>query len=120
MEKIYETYREGPFWRVQAARPAGPGGQGAGESGAQAGPGGAPAGGSARGVPAQPPADPLSVAQAYSREHLGQEYAPIPNLPSSLRKQHPIGLTYDLAASSYASPIGCCLRSELGRLGTGA
>jgi hypothetical protein len=101
MEKTYETYREGPFWRVQAARPAGAGGQGAGESGAQARPGAAPAGGPARGVPAQPPTDPLEVAQAYSREHLGREYTPVPNLPSSLRKQHPIGLAYELAASRH-------------------
>ncbi len=99
-DRRYETRQEGPFWRVNPL-PAGASGQGPGGAQTAAWAGAEPANGSARGVPAQPPADPLQVAQAYSREHFGRDYEPIPNLPSSLRKQHPIGLAYELAASRH-------------------
>lgn len=96
----YDTKQEGPFWRVHP-QDAGAGGQGTGAAPAQARGATEDEPGSARGVPAQSPAHPLEVAQRYAQEHLGTDYAPIPNLPSSLRKQHPIGLAYELAADRH-------------------
>lgn len=108
-ERQYDTYQEGPYWRVNP-RPTGESGQG--DSSLRAQDGNADAGnppGLARYGNAQSPAasQPVAVdfahraADEYSRKHLGKPYAPIENTPSSLRKQSAIGRIFKLAATHH-------------------
>lgn len=108
-ERQYDTYQEGPYWRVNP-RAAGESGQGDSSLRAQDGnPDAGTAAGYARHGDAQPPAgsQPVAVdfahraADEYSRKHLGKPYAPIENTSSSLSKQGAIGRVFKLAATHH-------------------
>lgn len=112
-EAHYDVNQEGPFWRVRPrhieasnAQPSGLLEKSRQDSGAVSG--------SSRNPNAQPHADEeikrlirtgqsftRAAADQYSRKHMGKGYAPLPNSPSSLVKQGPVGRAFALAATDH-------------------
>jgi len=111
-EALYDTKQEGPFYRVHPRAIAQSGARTyglreEGGSGAQA------QSGSSRDSVSQPSEDARvrelissgntrahEAAHAYSQQMFGRPYAPIPNSPSSLKKQAPIGQMFMLATKN--------------------